>query len=169
MTTLLGLTYISNEKVPLADLDDYVTVHVPGAGFNQHLGNHAPWFWSIDRRGGGGVDFKQGKYDYWVRRIGSNQPIGPSRPERGILANLTNKCRIWILMVVGACVCVANIRRKIETLIGQSVQKLSGGMMPCAVQCRNSVGGEIFRISMPNSPEKALRSVWMHYFGSESA
>lgn len=118
MTTLLGLTYISNEKVPLADLDDYVTVHVPGAGFNQHLGNHAPWFWSIDRRGGGGVDFKQGKYDYWVRRIGSNQPIGPSRPERGILANLTNKCRIWILMVVGACVCVANIRRKIETLIG---------------------------------------------------
>lgn len=51
MTTLLGLTYISNEKVPLADLDDYVTVQVPSAGFDQHLGNYAPWFWSIDRRG----------------------------------------------------------------------------------------------------------------------
>lgn len=43
--------------------------------------------------------------------------------------------------------------------IRQSVQKLSGRMMACAVQCHNSVGGEIFRISMPNSPEKALRSV----------
>lgn len=40
--------------------------------------------------------------------------------------------------------------------------------MTCAVQYRNSVGGEIFRISMPNSPEKVLVSAWSPLFGSKN-
>ncbi|AAK91011.2 hypothetical protein G6L59_25995 [Agrobacterium tumefaciens] len=128
MTTLLGLTYISNEKVPLADLDDYVTVQVPSAGFDQHLGNYAPWFWSIDRRGGGGVDFKQGKYDYWVRRIGSNQPIGfpvlsPTSKEEGWISVMDGRHRIMAIVDSGRQAFAARLPR---LLLGTAQMTIPG-------------------------------------------
>ncbi|PZM12872.1 hypothetical protein CPY51_15075 [Rhizobium tubonense] len=55
-------------------------------------------------------------------------------------------------------------RKDSDAEINQTVQKLFEGMMACTFQCRNSVGDEIFRISMPNELDKALLSTLTPYW-----
>lgn len=118
MTSLLGITYVPNEKVPLSDLDDYVTVRVPCAQFDQHLGNHTPGFWSIDRSANDGADFKQGKYVYWTRRLSSNEPVAfpvltGASEEEGWISIMDGRHRIMAIIDSGREFFAARIQKSL--------------------------------------------------------